>query len=160
MMQVSTFSQRAGEQNNDLYIVNGVELHSDNPQREAIYSLSCDIQDKGKQIYGSNLFELYQWGGSSCLIFHTNTFDSVGRVVDGLATLQVEEVEPTDESLDELFHAVSSHSKTAGLSLQDGFWHEWPDVKKALQTSTKKTLLQKVTDWLQSLLQLIKRSFP
>ena len=58
-MDIFTFSQREGEQNNDLYIANGRDVALGDPKRESIYSLSSDIQENGHKVFVSEEVDVW-----------------------------------------------------------------------------------------------------
>lgn len=155
-MDIFTFSQREGEQNNDLYIANGRDVALGDPKRESIYSLSSDIQENGHKVFVSEEVDVWSLGRHFYFVFHTDSRDSVGRVVDAMVIIESENGKIEEGQVREAFEAFLFHCKKAGLSYIGDIYSHVGGVCGAVQEKSKKTLLQKLVEWVRSLLQRIK----
>lgn len=152
-MRISTFSQRAGQQNNDIYICDKREVSAESGERDEIYIKSCNIQEKGKVILGGGQVEVWKLEGAVYFVFHTESLDSVGRVVDAMAILESSSFD--EKVILKVVEAIKEHCKKAGLNLDDAIDHNVGAVVEAIGAQSKKSWPRKILECLRAILRRI-----
>ena len=152
-MKISTFSQRKGQQNNDIYICDEREISAESSERDEIYAKSCDIQEKGKVILDGGQVEVWKLGGAAYFVFHTESLDSVGRVVDAMAILESSIFD--EKVILKVVEAIKEHCKKSGLTLDNAIDHSVGAVVEAIGAQSKKSWPQKILEFLRGILRRI-----
>ncbi len=155
MSQISSFSQRRGEQNNDLYMCNGVDVDLDEEKRESIYVLACEIQEGGGSGMEDRYVDVWVLKESFCFNFHTESRDAVGRVVDAVVVLESGDENVGEREIGKVIEAAISHCEMAGIKLGSDIYSHVGAIFRAIDSSEKKSWLQRLVNWIVSLLQQI-----